>query len=140
MDISAESTVRSFLAAWSEPKADELASYLADDAVWVDGPNGVHTGAAAFVAELMNQLTIPRDFWMKIDTLLASDDTVMVEWHGGMTVGSAPVNAKVMAVFEVDPSGRITQMRESFDMRSLVDQFETGLHPDDPTEESTTPP
>ena len=123
MGVSAESVVRNFLAAWRDPKADELASYLAEDAVWVDGPNGVHIGAPAFVAELMNQMTIPRDFWMEIDTLLASHDTVMVEWHGGMTIGSASVNAKVMAVFEVDATGRITQMRESFDMKSLVDQF-----------------
>jgi limonene-1,2-epoxide hydrolase len=123
MDISAEASVRSFLASWSEPNEDELASYLADDAVWVDGPNGVHRGAPAIVRELMRQLTIPRDNWMEIDTLLASDDTVMVEWHGGMKIGSASVSTNVMAVFEVDASGRITQMRESFDMKSLVDQF-----------------
>ena len=115
--------MRSFLALWSDPKSDELASYLAEDAVWVDGPNGVHRGAPAIVQELMSQLTISRDFWTEIDTLLASDGTVMVEWHGGMTIGSASVNAKVMAVFEVDATGRITQMRESFDMQSLVDQF-----------------
>ena len=123
MGVSAESVVRSFLAAWSDPKEEVLASYLAEDAIWVDGPNGVHVGAPAFVAELVKQMTIPRDFWMEIDTLLASDDTVMVEWHGGMTIGSATVNAKVMAVFEVDAAGRIRQMRESFDMQSLVDQF-----------------
>lgn len=31
-----------------------------------------------------------------------------------------------MAVFEVDPNGRIKQMRESFDMKSLVDQITAG--------------
>lgn len=126
MDKSAESVVRDFLASWSDPKADELASYLAEDAVWVDGPNGVHSGARAVVDELMSQLTIPRDFWMEIDTLLANDGTVMVEWHGGVTIGPASVDTKVMAVFEVDPSGRIKQMRESFDMQSLVDQITAG--------------
>ena len=126
MDTSAESVVRAFLGSWSDPKADELASYLAADAVWVDGPNGVHRGAPAIVNELVSQMTIPRDFWMEIDTLLADNGTVMVEWHGGMTVGKASVNAKVMAVFEVDPTGRITQMRESFDMQSLLDQMAAG--------------
>ena len=112
-----------FLASWSDPKADELASYLADDAVWVDGPNGVHNGAPAIVGELMSQLTIPRDFWMEIDTLLANDGTVMVEWHGGFTIRETSIASKVMVVFEVDQSGRIRQMRESYDMKSLVDQI-----------------
>jgi limonene-1,2-epoxide hydrolase len=126
VDTSAESVARRFLASWSHPKADELASYLAKDAVWIDGPNGVHNGASAIVEELMNQLTIPRGSWMEIDTLLANEDTVMVEWHGGLTIGSASVDTKVMAVFEIDESGRITQMRESYDMQSLVDQMAAG--------------
>jgi limonene-1,2-epoxide hydrolase len=126
---SAESVVRRFLASWSDPKADELASCFAENAVWVDGPNGLHNGASAIVEELMRQLTIPRDLWIEIDTLLANEGTVMVEWHGGMTIGAATVNAKVMAVFEIDERGRITQMRESFDMQSLVDQMaEGGVH------------
>ena len=126
MDGSAASVVRAFLGSWAEPKADVLASFLAEDAVWVDGPNGVHRGAPAIVEELVKQMTVPRDFWMEIDTLLADEGTVMVEWHGGMTIGGAPVDAKVMAVFEVDPAGRITQMRESFDMQSLLDQMAAG--------------
>jgi SnoaL-like domain len=89
MDGSAESAVRSFLAAWSNPEADRLASFLAEDAVWVDGPNGVHSGSRAIVDELVRQLTIPNDSWIEIDTLLAADGTVMVEWHGGLTIGGA---------------------------------------------------
>ena len=123
MDNSAESVVRSFLASWSNPEAEHLASFLAEDAVWVDGPNGVHTGAEAIVAELVRQLTIPSDSWLEIDTLLADDGTVMVEWHGGLTIGGRSVATKVMAVFDVDRSGRIRQMRESFDMKSLLDQI-----------------
>ena len=123
MDESGESVVRSFLASWGDPEADRLASFLAEDVVWVDGPNGVHRGAEAVVDELMRQLTVPRDSWMEIDTLLATDGTVMVEWHGGFTIGGRPITAKVMAVFEVDGHGRIKQMRESFDMRSLTDQM-----------------
>ena len=126
MDASSESVVRSFLASWNDPEADTLASFLAEDAVWVDGPNGIHTGARAIVDELMKQLPIPSEKWMEIDTLLASNGTVMVEWHGGFTIGGAPITTKVMAVFEVDPTGRITQMRESFDMQSLLDQMAAG--------------
>ena len=126
MDGSPESVVRNFLGSWTEPDAERLASFLADDAVWVDGPNGVHRGRIAFVEELVRQLTVPSESWMEIDTLLASDGTVMVEWHGELKIGAASVATKVMAVFEVDPSGRITEMRESFDMKSLLDQIAAG--------------
>jgi limonene-1,2-epoxide hydrolase len=120
---SEESVVRDFLASWSAPSATTLASFLAEDAVWVDGPNGVHHGATAIVDELMRQLTTGTDLWVEIDTLLASDGTVMVEWHGGLSIGSASIKTKVMVVFELDSEGRIQQMRESFDMQSLVDQI-----------------
>ena len=73
--------------------------------------------------ELIKQLTVPSDFWMAIDTLLAADGTVMVEWHGGLTIGGTPITTKVMAVFEVDQDGRIRQMRECYDMKSLTDQM-----------------
>jgi len=38
--------------------------------------------------------------------------------------GGTPIACKVMAAFEVDANGRIKQMRESFDMKSLTDQIE----------------
>jgi limonene-1,2-epoxide hydrolase len=113
-----------FLALWSHPQAEELARYLAEDAVWVDGPNGVHCGAKAVVDELMRQLSIARGYWVEVDTLVAEGGTVMVEWHGGFTLGDAPIAGKVMAAFEVEENGRITQMRESFDMKSLTEQIE----------------
>ncbi len=124
MSDSPESVVRKFLAAWTDPKADELRSFLNDDAVWVDGPNGVHRGAKAVVDELMRQLSIVRAMWVEVDTLVADGGTVMVEWHGGFTMGGTPIACKVMAAFEVDANGRINQMRESFDMKSLTDQIE----------------
>jgi limonene-1,2-epoxide hydrolase len=123
VDGPEESVVRDFLASWSAPSAPTLASFLAEDAVWVDGPNGVHDGATAIVDELMRQLTIGTDLWVEIDTLLAAEGTVMVEWHGGLSIGSASIETKVMVVFELDSKGRIRQMRESFDMQSLVDQI-----------------
>jgi limonene-1,2-epoxide hydrolase len=126
MDSSPESVVRNFLGYWTEPDAARLASFLADDAVWIDGPNGVHRGRSAVVEELVRQLTVPSESWMEIDTLLAGDGTVMVEWHGGLKIGAAAVATRVMAVFEVDRSGRITEMRESFDMQSLLDQIASG--------------
>jgi hypothetical protein len=47
----------------------------------------------------------------------------MVEWHGGFTMRGTSIASKVMVVFEVDQNGRIRQMRESYDMKSLMDQI-----------------
>ena len=124
MSDSPESVVREFLALWSDPQAEELARFFAEDAVWVDGPNGVHRGAKAVVDELVRQLSIARGQWVEVDTLVADGGTVMVEWYGGFTMGGTPIACKVMAAFEVDANGRIKQMRESFDMKSLTDQIE----------------
>lgn len=129
MGESPESIVRKLLALWGDPQPDKLAPLFADDAVWVDGPNGVHRGAHAVVEELARQLSMFPDQWAEVDALVADGGTVMVEWHGGFTAGRTPIDTKVMAAFEVDASGRITQMRESFDMKSLINQLEkAGFH------------
>jgi limonene-1,2-epoxide hydrolase len=124
MGDSPESVVRRLLALWRDPQAEKLAKLFAEDAVWVDGPNGVHHGAKAIVDELARQLSIFRGQWAEVDTLISDGGTVMVEWHGGFTARGTAIHTKVMAAFEVDADGRIRQMRESFDMKSLVDQLE----------------
>jgi limonene-1,2-epoxide hydrolase len=118
-----ESIVRGLLALWGDPQPEKLAGFFAEDAVWVDGPNGVHRGAKAIVEELARQLSIFPGQWVEVDTLIARAGTVMVEWHGGFSAGGTTIRTRVMAVFEVDASGRIRQMRESFDMKSLTDQL-----------------
>ena len=124
MSASPESVVRRFLEAWTDPKADELRNYLNDDAVWVDGPQGVRRGARAIVDELRRQLAIGRDHTVVVDALVADGTTVMVEWHGGFTLGGKSISTKVMAAFEIDANGRINQMRETYDLRSVIDQIE----------------
>jgi hypothetical protein len=47
MSKTPESVVRSFFAAWADPKPEELDRFFADDGVWVDGPQGVRRGAEA---------------------------------------------------------------------------------------------
>jgi limonene-1,2-epoxide hydrolase len=118
-----ESIVRRFLAEWGQPRPDVLASFLSDDAVWVDGPQGVRHGARAIVEELTNQLEISRGVAPRITTLVAAGGTVMVEWHGGWTMAQTWIATTVMAVFEV-ADGRITEMREVYDLQSVLDQME----------------
>ena len=69
------------------PKADELTSFFDDDAVWVDGPQGVRRGANAIVDELTKQLAISHSMTMEMITLVAKGGTVMVECRGGWTMG-----------------------------------------------------
>jgi limonene-1,2-epoxide hydrolase len=120
---SPESVVRKFLAAWTDPRVDQIADFFDEDASWVDGPQGVRRGAKAIVDELMSQLSISRGIQIEVDTLVASDGTVMVEWHGEWTIDGSPISAMVMAVFIVE-NGRIQQWRESYDLKSVVDQIE----------------
>jgi limonene-1,2-epoxide hydrolase len=121
---SPEATVRHFLASWGEPDSTELASFLSDDAVWVDGPQGVRRGAVAIVEELTKQLATSRGQPPEIATLVADDGTVMVEWHGGWTMGEKWISTSVMAVFEV-ADGRINEMRETYDLQSVLDQMKS---------------
>jgi limonene-1,2-epoxide hydrolase len=120
---SPESVVRQFLAAWSDPRADELASFLNDEAVWVDGPQGVRRGAKAIVDELTSQLAVSRGMAIEIVTLVARGGTVMVEWRGRWSMGGKPISCTVMATFEIDANGRINQMRETYDLKSVTDQI-----------------
>ena len=117
-----ETIVRAFLAAWGEPDRVELAGFLSDDAVWVDGPQGVRRGVDAILDELTTQLAISRGEAPEISTLVADGGTVMVEWHGGWTMSGKWISTTVMAVFEV-VGGRIKEMRETYDLHSVLDQM-----------------
>jgi len=129
MSDSPEAVVRRFLAAWAHADATELAGFLDDDAIWVDGPQGVRRGARAIVAELTNQLAFGGGGTPQIDKLLADDDTVMVEWHGELLINGHTIPTRVMAVFELDTAGQITQMRECYDLQSLLDQIAAASRP-----------
>jgi limonene-1,2-epoxide hydrolase len=118
-----ESIVRGFLGAWPEADRDVLGPFLTDDAVWVDGPQGVRRGATEFLDVLTAQLAIGRGPAPAISTLVADAGTVMVEWHGGWTMNGTWISTTVMAVFEVE-DGRIREMREAYDLQSVLDQMQ----------------
>jgi limonene-1,2-epoxide hydrolase len=119
--------VRDFLAAWGEGDRGELARFLSDDAVWVDGPQGVRRGADEILDVLTAQLATSGGEagrpGPEPSTLVADGGTVMVEWHGGWTMGDKWISTTVMAVFEV-ADGRIKEMREVYDLQSLLDQMQ----------------
>ena len=127
MSDSPELVVRKFLAAWADPKPDELGSFFDDDAVWVDGPRGVHRGVDAIKYELIAQLAESEGVTVDVKSLVTDGGTVMVEQVSRFSVGGKPISAVVMAVFELDTDGRITQWREAYDLKSVMDQIEAAV-------------
>jgi limonene-1,2-epoxide hydrolase len=123
MSDSPELVIRRFFAAWAEPSADELGSFFHDDAVWIDGPQGARRGADAIKSELAAQLTAVGGTIVEVKTLLSEGATVMVEQVSHCSVQGTAVSAVVMAVFELDPEGRIKQWREAYDLKSMMDQI-----------------
>jgi SnoaL-like domain len=105
---SLELVVRKFLTAWADPNADELSNFFNDDAVWVDGPQGVRRGANAIVDELVQQLAISHHMTME------GGHARREPWdcHGGMARrldhGWQAISTTVMAVFEIDATGGST--------------------------------
>ncbi|MGB9305408.1 MAG: nuclear transport factor 2 family protein [Mycobacterium sp.] len=122
-----EKIVRDFFAGWADPEPDELGSFSHASAVWVDGPQGVRSGAEAITAELAAQLTAVGGAAVEVKTLVSNGNTVMVEQLHTSSVGGNPVSSVVMAVFELDAEGRITQWREAYDLKSALDQIEAAV-------------
>lgn len=123
MRDSSELVLR-FFAAWAEPDAEEIRTFFHDDAVWVDGPQGVRRGAAAIATEVAEQLKAVGGVKVDVTAMVGDGRTVMVEQVSRARVGDTPVSTVVMAVFEFDADGRITQWREAYDLKSMTDQIE----------------
>lgn len=122
-----DSLVRNFFAAWANPDPDELGSFFADDAVWVDGPQGVRRGADAITSELTAQLKAVKGVTVTVKTLVCDGGTVMVEQVSNSSIRGNPIASVVMAVFEFNADGRITQWREAYDLKSAMDQIEAAV-------------
>jgi len=120
---SPESVVRRFFAAWADPQPDKLGRFFHEDAVWVDGPQGVRHGADAIRAELAAQRKAVGGVAVDVTTMLSDGRTVMVEQVSNSNIGGNPISAPVMAVFELDAGGRIEQWREAYDLTSVMDQI-----------------
>ena len=124
MSESAE-VVRKFLAAWRRSDLDELVSFISDDAVYTDGPRGVHRGIDAIRAELRAMVKMIPSTTIDIKTLVANGGTVMVERVDTFEIEDRPFDMDVAAVFEVDNDGRIKRWREYYDLNSIQDRVAT---------------
>ena len=123
MSESAETVVRKYLAAWKRSDLDELVSFISDDAVFTDGPRGVHHGIDAIRAELGTMVKVVPSTSVDIKKLVASGGTVMVERVDNFKLGGKPFDLEVAAVFDVDDNGRIKRWRDYYDLKSLEDRI-----------------
>ena len=138
MSDSPESVVRNFLAAWAQPRLDELVGFFSDDAVFIDGPRGVHRGIDAIRSELDAEISM--DFGgakIDVNSLVAQGGTVMMEGVENYRIGGKLFSLEVMGAFEIDADGRIARWRYSYDLKSITDQLEAaGLNVAEPARAS----
>ena len=123
MTHSAESVIRKFLACFPASDVDEVIGFLNDDAVYIDGPRGVHRGIKAVRTELQSQLEMVPNTTVDIKTLAASGGTVLTERVDNCEIAGKSVGMEVVGVFDVDSDGRITRWRDYYDLPTLAEQF-----------------
>jgi limonene-1,2-epoxide hydrolase len=125
MGESPESVVRSFLSVWTNPKLDEIiATYFAEDAVYINGPYGSFQGLEAIKAHLQAQIDVVQWDSIEVKSLVADGGTVMMERVDNTSTSGQHFSLEVMAAFKIDGDGRITYWRDSFDLKSVTDQVE----------------
>ena len=129
MSDSAETVVREFFAAFRASDVDELISFFSDDAVYIDGPRGVHRGAEAIRNEFATQVAMVPSTTVDIKTLTTRRGAVMVEREERFEVEGRPIDHEVVGVFNVDDNGRITRWRDYYDLTSLVDRVVAAATP-----------
>jgi limonene-1,2-epoxide hydrolase len=118
---SPESVVRGFLASWEDPVLDKVVSFFADDAVFVDGPRGVHRGVKAIRSQLEVDV---RPVRAHVKSLVTDGRMVMLERVDSFDLGGKGFSMEVMAAFVIDSDGLIKRWRESYDLKSITDQIE----------------
>jgi limonene-1,2-epoxide hydrolase len=129
MATSAESVVRDYLAAWQEPKLDDLVSFFDKDALYVPGPLGVHKGIEAIRSELEATFATMTSATFDLINVLSDGTTVMVERVDHLTMGGRSYEIEAVVVFTIGADGHILRLREYFDLKSLMDQFEQSPQP-----------
>lgn len=119
---SAESVIRKFFACFPASDVDEVVGFFSDDAVYIDGPRGVHRGVNVIRTELQSQLAMVPNTTVDIKTLAASGGTVLTERVDDCEIAGESVPMEVVGVFDVDSDGRITRWRDYYDLPTLVEQ------------------
>jgi limonene-1,2-epoxide hydrolase len=125
MGNSQESVVRNFLAAFTDRNVDELVGFFSDDAVFIDGPRGVHRGKEAIKSEFEAELAMGfESIKIDVNSLVANGGIVMMEGVENYIIGGKPFFMETIGAFDINSDGLITRWRYSYDLKPLTDQLE----------------
>jgi limonene-1,2-epoxide hydrolase len=129
MSDSAETLVRKFFAAFRQSDVDELISFFSDDAVYIDGPRGVHRGIDAIRSEFATLAQMVPSTTVDIKFLAMNGRAVLVERTEHFEVAGKPIDHDVVGVFEVNEDGRFTRWRDYYDVTSLMERVGASANP-----------
>lgn len=125
MGNSPESTVRNFLASFTSRNVDDLVAYFSDDAVFIDGPRGVHRGRDAIRSEFDAELSMGfESIEIDVNSLVADGGTVMMEGVENYIIGGKPFFMETIGAFDINADGLITRWRYSYDLHQIMNQIE----------------
>ena len=124
---SPESVIRKFLGLFPASNVEEVVGFFSDDAVYVDGPRGVHTGINAIRTELQSQLAMVPNTTVNIKSLAASGGSVLTERVDSCEIAGKTVCFECVGIFDVDSQGRITRWRDYYDLETFVEQMKAAM-------------
>jgi limonene-1,2-epoxide hydrolase len=124
MGNSPESIVRDFLAAFTDRNVDKLVGFFSDDAVFFDGPRGVHRGKETIRSEFEAELAMGfESIKIDVNSLVANDEIVMIEGVENYIIGGKPFSLETIGAFNINTDGLITRWRYSYDLKPLTEQL-----------------
>ena len=121
-----EIVIREFVAAWSRLDAGELASYFTEEGIYHNIPSGPVQGRGNIERFIAGFISPWQGTEWEIITLLANDDTVVVERMDKTIVAGKEVNLPCLGVFEME-AGKIKIWRDYFDLATYTDALTTAL-------------
>jgi limonene-1,2-epoxide hydrolase len=135
MSTKEERIVLEFCDAWGDgatarPDVDKIIGMFAEDGEWQlwvpAGPT--IKGRAALCAEINRQLGFSSFMHCGIKKMLSSGQNVVTERVDHFTMHGIRVEHALMAIYEIDGSGKITAWREYFDTADIGKQL--GMNPE----------
>jgi limonene-1,2-epoxide hydrolase len=126
-----ESVARRFLAGWETANPDELAAFVAEDGVFIDGPSGEYQGVQAIRDRFQYLASIFPSPTIHIKAAVANGNCVIVERVDAVEVQGHSFEIPAAAVFEFDDECRIKQWRDYYDLHSIIEHFSATLAPAD---------
>jgi limonene-1,2-epoxide hydrolase len=123
MSASPKAVAVDFLRAREHGDLEKVMELLSEDAIFTDGPRGVHRGASAIRAVLSEIGARAPTVTRTVKSMVADDTTVMMERVDTFAVGGTAIHYEIAVVFEIDGRGRIKRWHEYYDLKSIADHI-----------------